>query len=998
MLTAGGTSAMAAAETSPWYYHAWQTGDGLPDNSITGVAQTRDGYLWVATTGGLVRFNGTEFTSVPRASFPIMPSQTARIMIRDQQDRLWLAMERGPVLCLQPDGLRVFGALEGVPNERVLSMATDGNGAVWVAYLNTLLRIQGGVASLFPLPPGVPPSEGSSCLAANAHGTLWFSRRGWLGILGPDGFRPVRKLNGVITSLGAAQSGLWLTINNQLIKLEDEAGKNMKHYGYLPSNARPVALLEDRSGTLWIGTAANGLFRLEGSHFEPVPTSHPEITCLTEDREGNLCVGTAGGGLNLIRLRAVTLLDRASGLPFDSAKSVCEDTEGCRWAVSQKGELARERQGQWELMSAAANWPGGNATCVAADQRDGVWVGTVNQGLKQFQNGQWREWRMADGLASDAVRSLLVASNGDVWAASDSPPRLQWLHQGMVQRVLTPTNENNLGVIRAMVESADGSIWIGTSEGEIQRVNGPALVNDPAIEEPLRLSVRSLLATSDGSLWIGYAGDGLGRLKDGKYVRVTAATSGLADDFISQLLTDANGNLWIAGNRGLSRVPLLELAAVMDGRAERVRPRVYGRNDGLPGLEPNRDNCPPACHGRDGRLWFSMHSGLLMVRPDNIQYDAQPPPVCLERVSLDDLPVAVYDARSPLQLPTRAPLLDLHHPDNALRIAPGHHKIEFDFAALSFASPENVRIRYQLTGFDRQWIEAGTRHAAIYPQLPAGNYEFQVLACQNGGAWSPAGKALPLIVSPFFWETWWFKLSGGLAAMAAAGGAALFLSRRRYRRKLQRLEARRALEQERARIAKDIHDDLGSSLTRITLLSQPTRSGAGADGESAASLEQIHATARQLTRSMEEVVWAVNPEHDTFDGLANYLSNYAQSFLRPAGVRCRLEMPMQLPALPLSAEVRHNLFLAFKEALNNVVKHAQATEVRISLTPGRTGLELLVEDNGRGLPPRTAAGNGLANMRSRMDEIGGYCEVQSTASTGASVKFSVPLKPPQGPP
>jgi signal transduction histidine kinase len=367
--------------------------------------------------------------------------------------------------------------------------------------------------------------------------------------------------------------------------------------------------------------------------------------------------------------------------------------------------------------------------------------------------------------------------------------------------------------------------------------------------------------------------------------------------------------------------------------------------------------------------------------------------------------VAVYNAGSPLQTQSGSNCINLRGLTRPIKLGPGHRKLEIHFAALSYTSPENVQFRYRLSGFDANWVEAaGDRHAT-YPRLGAGNYQFQVLACNNSGVWNETGAKVVVAVSPFFWETWWFRIGGGLAMVGAAAGVALTVSRRRYRQKLRRLEARRALEHERARIARNIHDDLGASLTRISLLSQPSRVEAEGLPAAFANLTEIHHTARDLTHAMGEVVWAVNPEHDTFDSLANYISHFAQNFLKATGVRCRIEVPLNLPRHPLSAEIRHNLFLAFKEALNNVVKHSGATEVRISLTPREFGLELTVQDNGRGFTgamvaaqtgagdaPRPVPGNGLANMQVRLQEIGGSCEIASEPGTGTRVTFRVRLK------
>lgn len=990
---------VAAVPDSSWVCRAYQTEEGLPDLSITDVAQTADGYLWVATKGGLACFNGEKFVALPRANLPLLPSRAVRAMLRDRRDQLWLGMERGPLLCFKPDGLESFTAKDGLPGQRVVTMAEDAQGAVWVVYPSQVRRILNGQVRSIALPRAWP-EQGDLLATADGRGRVWCARGTRLGVWGEGEWQSEMSLEAPVTAIRwGGESSLWIAAAGRLLKLEE--GHLPAETGRLPDRAVAQVLFEDRSGALWIGTVSDGLFRWAGGQLDRVPTSHQEITCLNEDREGNIWAGTSGGGLNLIRPRTAALIGKNAGLPFESVLSVCEDTGGWLWAAAQDGRLARERNGRWEVLNPGSDWPGGSATCVAADRQGGVWVGTSDRGLKYFRNGTWREWFKRHGLASDNVRSLMVASTGDLWFASIYPARLQRLRDG--QALVLP-NTTPLVAIRALAERADGTIWIGTSDGKILRVAGATLVAEPAIAEPTPLSVRSLLASKDGSLWIGYAGDGLGRLKAGRYQRLTTA-AGLADDFISQLLEDDRGNLWITGNRGLWRVSLSELDAVMAGRVRRVSAQAYGSAEGLPGAQPNRDYCPSAWRARDGRLWFAMRSGLLVVDPHRLRDNPYPPPVLLERVSVDDAPVAVYNAGSPLQVHSGSNVVNLRGISAPLRVGPGHRKLEIDFSALSFSSPENVQFRHRLSGFDQDWVEAGPRRRATYPRLPAGSYEFRVLACNSAGAWNETGAAVSFRVAPFFWETWWFKVSGGGATALLAAGTAFAVSRRRYREKLRRLEARRALEQERARIARDIHDDLGASLTRISLLSQPggamTRDAQGA----AATLAQIHRTARDLTHAMGEVVWAVNPEHDSFDSLANYLSQYAQNFLKTAAIRCRLEMPLQLPQQPVSAELRHNLFLAFKEALNNVAKHAQASEVRIALIPGDSGFELLVADNGRGFGPRTdddpttarhgsspPPGNGLANMRSRLREIGGDCELRSEPGRGTRITFRVKFR------
>jgi signal transduction histidine kinase len=305
---------------------------------------------------------------------------------------------------------------------------------------------------------------------------------------------------------------------------------------------------------------------------------------------------------------------------------------------------------------------------------------------------------------------------------------------------------------------------------------------------------------------------------------------------------------------------------------------------------------------------------------------------------------------------------------------------------------------------EKDWVDAGAKRVANYSFLPPGDYTFRVIACNNDGIWNETGVSLPFTLLPHFWQTWWFRVLGGVLTAVAAGGTVWFDTRRRMRRKLERIERQRMIEQERARIAHDIHDDLGSQLTRITMLSESARSVVDDPKQAASDLNQIYDTAREATKAMDEIVWAVNPKHDTLESLASYLEKFALDFLGAAGIRCRLDMPLQSPVWQLTSDARHNLFLAYKEALNNVVKHSSSSEVRISLALEASAFELDIADNGCGFDPqnlnakttndtgRLAAGHGLASMSQRLREIGGNCKIISAPGKGTKVKFQVALK------
>ncbi|HEX5399558.1 MAG TPA: triple tyrosine motif-containing protein, partial [Verrucomicrobiae bacterium] len=338
-----------------------------------------------------------------------------------------------------------------------------------------------------------------------------------------------------------------------------------------------------------------------------------------------------------------------------------------------------------------------------------------------------------------------------------------------------------------------------------------------------------------------------------------------------------------------------------------------------------------------------------------------------------------------------------------ITVPPGHQQYDFIYTALNFDSGEKTRFRYRIDspGSKAEWVDAGTQRSAHYGPLPPGTYHFRVMACDDEGEWNDANTAsVVFTVEPHVYQTSWFLIVTGILAVGCVVLVVRRIAAAKYRRQLALLEQQNAIERDRARIAKDIHDDVGAGLTQINLLTELARREPERVGK---HLERISGSARQLTRAMDEIVWAVDPQHDTLDGLMDYICAYAEDYLRMAGIRCRMDLPVTLPAAPLEAELRYNLFLALKEVLNNVVKHAHATEVWLRLQVEPKSFTLIVEDNGRGLPAdtdgngirpnRIAAGSGLVNLEKRLAAIAGRCEIHSRPGHGTRVEMSVAFKP-----
>ena len=541
------------------------------------------------------------------------------------------------------------------------------------------------------------------------------------------------------------------------------------------------------------------------------------------------------------------------------------------------------------------------------------------------------------------------------------------------------------GDVRAIARDESGALWFGTAGGGlVRRQDG----NFRRFKKSDGLSsdfIECLHFADDGALWIGTFGGGLDRFKDGTF-SVINREQGLPNGVIGHIEADGRGFFWMSSYGGILRASEKDLNRCADGEIAEVPFLTYGINEGLPTLECSEGLQSAGGQTADGRLWFPTAKGLVAVDPAGVKLNPLPPPVRIEEMRVDDKKFADGTAAGPLKIP------------------PGRHHIEFEYTGLSFVAPEKVRFKCRLNDLETEWADVGAKRVATYNYIPPGNYSFQVTACNNDGVWNESGASLAFEVLPYFWQTTWFLVVSGLATVLAASGAVWFDTRRRMRRRLERAERQRDIERERSRIAQDIHDDLGASLTRISMLSETARSELDRPEQAAVGLNQIYKAAHELTRAMDEIVWAVNPRHDSLEGLTSYLEKFAQDLLAAAGIRCRLDIPLELPSWRLTADVRHNLFLAFKEALHNVVKHSGASETSIRLTTGSKSFELVVEDNGRGfksdisrehLPndsARLSAGNGLENMARRLAEIHGLCQIQSAPGQGTKVIFTVPLK------
>jgi signal transduction histidine kinase len=507
-------------------------------------------------------------------------------------------------------------------------------------------------------------------------------------------------------------------------------------------------------------------------------------------------------------------------------------------------------------------------------------------------------------------------------------------------------------------------------------------------------SIRTLHLDSAGVLWIGTQGGGLSRWNQGRLATFTSR-EGLPDNTISQILEDDSGRLWLGCNRGICAVQKRELEELTAGKVAAIYPQIYGRAEGMLSEECVGGFFPSGLRTKAGLLWFSTLKGLVMVNPRPLKQGAPAPAVMLENLIVDGVE-ARLSARQPANAAGRENSdLRVEPGAFAIRIAPGNHRLEFHYTGLSFAAPERVRFRYRLQGLDPDWIDADTRRVAFYSYVPPGDYRFQVVACNGDGVWNLSGASVGLTVSQHLWQAWWFISLMAIGFVGAAAGIARFAEKKRMQRHLKLLEQERALERERARIARDLHDDLGSSLTRISLLSHLAKADKDHPSQVEHHAVKISQSAAQTVRALEEIVWAIRPGSDSLQSLVEYIAHFANELFEGNTTRCRLDLPHDLPARALPPEMRHNLFLIVKEALTNALKHAGAKEVRVQAKTSGNSLEITVQDDGRGFAFSRASsangGHGLENMHRRAEAMGGALAVESAPAKGTTIKLAVKL-------
>jgi signal transduction histidine kinase/ligand-binding sensor domain-containing protein len=863
----------------------WRTGNGLPQNSVHAILQTRDGYLWLATEGGLVRFDGLRFRVYDSQNTPTLRSNTVRSLLEDRDGALWIGTADG-LARYNESKFQNFTTQDGLPSNSVLSTYEDRSGA-----LHTVT------------------SDG-------------------VAVYGDKRFH-------------ASQSAEGPGDRGGIAKYSMKDG--------LPSN-RITFAYQDKEGAVWIGTDG-GLARVVKGRVERFPVNDVLSTDITlsafEDREGNLWVGTESDGLYVLRDQKFAMYTSKDGLASDLARSIFQGRDGTVW-IGTNGGLSRFADGRFSNITVQDGLSSNAVLGLAEDAQGNLLAGTPD-GLNVIRGGHATVVTTADGLADDFVRSVYMDSDGSIWIGTRRGLS-HWL-KGNFQ---TYSQADGLGsdFVGTLLRGRDG-LWIATLGGLTRFADGK-FKNYTTADGLSSNVITALHQDANGVVWIGTQGGGLDRFADGKFSRYAARE---LPETIYGILEDGSRNLWISSKTGIFRASKTGLIAQ------------YGTADGLRVSECSEGGHPAVWRSKDGSLWFSTVKGVAVADPQTVEEKALPPPVVVESFSVDDRTLE----------PGASASTDL---------APGPSRFSFEYAGLTFYSPQRARFRYQLEGFDQSWIDAGTRRVAYYTNLRPGKYRFRVAARTYDGDWSETEASFGLYLRPHFYQTYWFYLLLAILFAVAVYEA--------YRWRLRQVEAQfKAVLGERNRIAREIHDTLAQGFVAVSVqLELLGRKLSGPADGVRELLDQTRELVRDSLAEARRSIWDLRSQTVEREDFASKLSKMAAQVTARTAVKVQFEVNGTYHAL--SGKIEDELLSIGREAITNVVRHAEAKHIVVALSFDVKKVKMVITDDGMGFVDQSATSStnghyGLQGMRERAEQISAELTVVSTPGTGTQVRVETPI-------
>jgi ligand-binding sensor domain-containing protein/signal transduction histidine kinase len=970
-----GAGACAAAETDAfagYTRHIWQASDGLPEQTVQAFAQTRDGYLWIGTSGGLVRFDGVHFTVFDRQNTPALHENSIFCLMVSRDGALWIGTEGGGLARYAQGQFRSWTAREGLSNDFVRSLAEDANGNIWAGTDNGLLRLSSGNVG----GGRFMRVDGAGDVPTLAVHKIYLDRDGglWVG-----GSKLIRMSGGTVTeytmrgessqnrvkSIVQTQDGtMWVGTVSGLNRMA-QGQKNFERVGGITGTVR--VLRQTTDGVLWVGTIGQGVFEYRGGSLTQItaPQSLPSNTVLNffEDDEQNFWIGTQSGMLRLTEAQvSIIPLPKANDSDFGT---IYLDRDGSSWIGSTL--LFRMKDGT-VTPTRLPGTDGDHVRNVYRDRSGALWVGTDGDGVYRIAKGETTHLTTREGMSNNFVRAMTEDRDGSMWVAADEGLNHILWENGR-PRIVSYEMRDGLAYFstRALLEDRNGDLWIGTDRG-VSHLHGGVFLTDAVTAALAQTKVWAIHEDSDGGLWFGTRNSGLYRYREGRLAQFTAA-DGLPGNAIYQILEDAAGHLWLSGPNGVTLLNRHEL----DAQAERF-PRhfaltFYSTADMAANTEIYGGTQASGCITPQGDVWFPSNLGPLHI-PFFGRSALPPPTLFIQSVLADGRPVTA---------------------NGGVILRPGNGRLEFDFTPIQLRSQDGLRFRYMLEGFEKNWSAPTAARTADYTNLPAGRYRFRVQTFDVSNPEAASEASIGIVQRPFFYRTWWF--------IAACIGLITLLVFGLYQYRVRQVRARfEAVLEERSRLAREMHDTVIQGCTGVSALLEAQAMEGETDSRGTTNGAGLMDFARQQLRNTineaREAIWNLRKPDD-----AGSLSEKLESMTRLVSSEFQVPVTWSMSGTPFAVTepVAHDLLMVAREAVYNSMLHGHPARVGVALTYKGSELVLDLNDDGCGFDPEQLGEEnghhfGLKGMKERVERSGGKFQLASAAGKGVRIEVRVPRR------
>lgn len=992
----------------------WQTGDGLPQNSVNAMTQTDDGYLWLGTFNGLVRFDGIRFTTYTSANTPELAADNIVCLQNGPDGSLWIVPSPGGIVRLREGIFSNVPVPEGLGDANIRYFCNDPNGVMWAGSMGEIMRYNGEKFILAAtVPPALYPIRGMAVDRANR---FWVGTKGGLRRLVGSEFQPTQWTNSQTHSLMVdQQDALWHFEDGIGLLVTRGETTTLKAQAVAPANSSspgattapaaasgtqwqvaesqaklsgaPQMLVGDFNGRVWLGAGGPGLRYLDEKglwEFRSTPLlDRYDIGPIMADQAGNLWLGLDGGGLARLRQKRAKTLEGRAGEPFNNTVTVAQARDGRIFAgrLGSQGGLSWLNPGDDRLSLAPAPfdrmWV---SSCYPASDGS-LWLGTYGLGLYRRQSGQWspigNDPRALGLPAGSIIKVFLEDAWNGFWigTATDGV----FLRRNNTNINFVKANGLSDNFVTALCADQAGNVWAGTQLG-LNRISPAGEIRQYHRPDGLAVEcIQSLFTDRRGTVWIGLAGGGLTRQDAAKFRALTSA-QGLINDVVAQILEDDDGNLWVGTNRGIARMARPELDAYFKEETGYVRSVTYGLAEGMANEECGGGFQPACLKDAGGMLWFCTVGGLVKIDPRQSISAARAPKVFVEEVTLDGQRRAASPAGSFVDIPANT------------------RRVEIRFTGLDFSAPDNIRFRHKLENYDKDWVDAGNGRIAAYTKLPPARYRFRVSAQNQAGLWSELDARLDLVVRPAWWQSGWFRALACASALAAAVGIHR-LRVRGFQRNQERAEefSRRLIESqeaERQRVARELHDGLGQSLlvirNRAYVALEEMRDTPALERQ----LQEIWAAAGGAVQEVRQISHALRPSRLDRLGLTRTIQSLGEQLDEVGGVETKLALENIDAYLSPSDQI--NFLRIVQESVNNIIKHSKASRVEIATRLDADTVVLTIADDGCGFKVQNALahqpsdGMGLMAISERVGFMGGQLQIDSEVARGTRLTIRIP--------